>query len=64
MPITQTIVCDICGAGMTEPQPGAGFQGWGALKGIALDGVENPTLCPEHLGALAQFADDLKHGRA
>ena len=63
MPITQTIICDICGAGMTEPQPGAGFKDWGALQGVALDGVENPTLCPEDKRKLARFADDLKHGR-
>lgn len=64
MPIIQSIRCDVCGAEMDESQPGAGFPGWGALQGIDLDGVENPSLCPGDLGRLGQFADDLKYGRA
>jgi len=62
--IKRTIKCDICEAEMVEPVDGGGWPGWGGLNGIALDGVPNPTLCPEHLAVVADFVNDLKEGRA
>ncbi len=60
MPILRTIRCDVCGEEEKEKQPDAGFPGWGELRGIALDGAENPTLCPEDLGVAAAFIDRRK----
>jgi hypothetical protein len=53
----RTICCDApgCDKRLQENEPGAGFPGWGALQGIALDGKENPALCPEHLAKLADL---------
>lgn len=61
--IKRIIKCDICGLEMEEPVAGAGWPGWGGLNGIAMDGVSNPNLCPEHLAATADFVDGLKEGR-
>lgn len=61
--ILRTIKCDVCGATYTEERDGAGFPGWGALQGVALDGVPNPSLCPKHLQAAAQFVDDMRGNR-
>lgn len=56
------IKCDIkgCKAQQTETQPGEGWAGWGALHGIALNGIPNPHLCPAHLFQLAEFVDKLE----
>lgn len=62
--IRRTIVCDVCGATYTEQSDGAGFKGWGALHGIAIDGCANPSLCPAHLNAVAHFVDRLKNGES
>jgi len=58
--ILRTIKCDICGAVYTEQRDGEGFPGWGALQGVILDGAANPSLCPDHLKAAADFIDGLK----
>jgi len=60
MPMLRTIVCDICGKRETEIAFGNGFIGWGAFQGIKLDGVDNPSLCPEHKAEIANFVDELK----
>jgi hypothetical protein len=54
-----TFKCDIpgCEAAHTETQPGEGAAGWGEVRGFALNGKDNPTLCPRHLGVLAEFMD-------
>lgn len=61
MALLKTIQCDIqgCKTSCTEPKPGDGWVGWGQLQGIILNGNENPYLCPEHLGRVADFADSL-----
>jgi len=43
-----------------EQGHGKGAEGWGQLVGIKLDGVDNPTLCPNHLTQAADFLDELK----
>lgn len=53
----RTISCDICAATAVEPEINAGWQGWGHIAGIALDGVSNPTLCPNCLARVAEFLD-------
>ncbi len=60
MSIKQMIKCSVCDTQEIEEVSGMGFSGWGALQGIALDGEENPTLCPLHLGVLANVLDTLK----
>lgn len=57
MAITRKIKCDVCAAEADEPAPEAGWQGWGAIQGIALNGVPNPNLCPSCLGKVAEFID-------
>lgn len=63
MPLLQTIRCDVCGKQETGTEAGQGFKGWGALHGIVLDGVPNPTLCPDHLHAAADFIDAMKYAQ-
>lgn len=58
--ILRTIRCDICGQQYTEKSDGSGFPGWGALQGIKLDDTPNPSLCPEHLAAMADHLDSIK----
>lgn len=60
MAINRTIQCDICGAVEAETIPNNGWQGWGALQGVVLDGTPNPSLCPACLSKLADLADRLK----
>lgn len=60
--IKRTITCAICGAQETEAGEGVGWQGWGAIHGIALNGEHNPHLCPVCLAKVAEFADGLKNG--
>jgi len=58
--ILRTVRCSICGNEYTEPKPNEGWQDWGALQGIILDGDENPMLCPTHLADVANYVDKLK----
>lgn len=55
--IIRIAVCDVCGLRAEEPGPGYGWQGWGSFKGIALNGVADPMLCPTHKAALADALD-------
>jgi hypothetical protein len=57
--ILRTITCAICKFRATEEKPGDGWKGWGAIQGIELNGEENPSLCPDHLKLVADFADGL-----
>lgn len=59
--IRAIIECDICGKQQPEAAPGEGYPGWGAVHGAALDGVPNPNLCPEHLGAVMTLVDRMKN---
>jgi len=61
MGIERTIKCQ-CGAEDKEKEHGAGFIGWGALHGIALNGESNPSLCPSCLKKVAEFLDKLMGG--
>lgn len=60
------VTCDIpgCPRRYEEAAPGEGFPGWGQLHGIALNGISNPLLCPEHLAKVAAYTDTLKEGAA
>lgn len=60
MAILRTIICDVCGKAETESTPNAGWDGWGSLQGIELDGVPNPILCPAHLVRVADRVDEMK----
>lgn len=60
MSIYRTIECAVCGARKTESSPNEGWHGWGHVAGIVLDGAENPTICPKHLAAVANFIDTMK----
>lgn len=57
----RTVQCDIpgCDKNLEEDQFGTGFPGWGQLSGIALNGIPNPMLCPEHLHKVADAVDAL-----
>lgn len=55
--ILRTIHCDVCGMTQTENMPGAGWPGWGELRGVQINGAVNPCLCPQHLAVLAQVLD-------
>ncbi len=62
----RTITCDIpgCGASCTEDSYGNGWPGWMGLKGVKLNAVENPDLCPEHKKLVVDFVDSLKVERS
>lgn len=60
MPELRTFICDVCGEEYQEPKFGGGAPGWGQLKGIDLDGVPNPYLCPTHLAILSEQLDRMK----
>lgn len=57
MSVLGTICCDIpgCPAKSQEPAAGEGWKNWGQIQGIALNGVPNPHLCPEHLTMATEF---------
>ncbi len=60
--IIRKIECDICHVTAEEITANAGWPGWGALHGIELDGVQNPTLCPSCLAKVASYIDtEMKH---
>lgn len=61
MTILRTIKCDVCGMTATEGEENQGWIHWGNLNGIALDGVDNPSLCRECLINIANFINALKH---
>jgi len=61
--ILRMIKCDICGREEREAQPNEGWPGWGALQGVALNGVNNPSICPAHLATVAEFVDSLTEDR-
>lgn len=58
----RTIKCDIegCEEWHTEINFGDGHPRWGQLKGIALNGIPDPHLCPKHLAQTAEFVDNLE----
>ena len=62
MAILRYIKCDVEGCQETkaEEQEGHGFDGWGAVNGIALNGHANPNLCPKHLALVAEYTDKLR----
>ena len=62
MSIKQIIKCSVCSKEEIEKETGEGFTGWGALQGISLNGEDNPTLCPDHLGLMADQLDLIKEG--
>jgi hypothetical protein len=47
-----------------EDAPNAGWEGWGQLQGIVLDGVPNPHLCPDCLGSVADYVDAKRQARS
>ncbi len=57
--INRTITCMACENKYTEQpapgQPNPGFPGWGALRGVAVSGMPDPTLCPGCLGKAAVY---------
>lgn len=55
--IQRTIKCDLCGESADEKEQNSGWQGWGAIHGISLNGVHNPNLCPACLARVAEFVD-------
>lgn len=63
MPLLRTVECDICRSSYTEEGYGAGFPGWMNILGIELDGNSQIWLCPTHMGKVADFIDEEKHGK-
>lgn len=62
-PELRSMQCDICGKSLTELIFGAGFTGWGSVKGIStgeLPGQDSIILCPKHLKVTAEFLNKLE----
>lgn len=57
--ILRTIHCDICGISQMETKENEGWEGWGQINGISINGAINPSVCPDDLSRLADFADEL-----
>jgi hypothetical protein len=62
MSILRTIECDVCHKTETETAPNAGWQNWGSIFGIVLNGVDTPNLCAECLMKTADFVDKMAGG--
>jgi len=62
MPIFRTVTCDVCDETL-EDRTGSGFPDWMLINGIELDGNDQVWLCPEHRTKVANFIDELKHGK-
>lgn len=62
MSILKTIECDVCGDHQTELKPNAGWPGWGEIRGVALNNVANPNLCPVCLERVMEHLDQLASG--
>ena len=58
----RVIKCDIpnCPYYREEVEYGGGWEGWGQIQGVALNGKANPDLCPEHLKQTMNFVDKLR----
>jgi len=59
MSYLRIIECDVCGEQMKEDQTHAGWQYWGELRGVTMNGIDNPTLCPVHLSRAADFVNSM-----
>lgn len=55
--ILRTICCDVCKAESRESEPGAGFPGWGGIKGVELNKVVDPNFCPQCLALIMNFIE-------
>jgi len=62
MPLLRIVSCDICNKKL-EDKTGSGFPNWMLINGIVLDGNSQVWLCPEHRTKVADFIDELKHGK-
>lgn len=61
--ISRTITCAACGQREEEKAENAGWQGWGGIHGVVLNGCANPHLCPECMARVMEFIDGgMKHG--
>ncbi len=58
----QNFECDIPGCLCEEREKafGDGAVGWGQILGVALNSVDNPTLCPKHLKDVMNFVDMIR----
>jgi hypothetical protein len=59
MTIERRIVCDVCKTAQVQVIEGEGFKGWGAVQGVNFNGVDNPTLCPDHLKVVMDTLDKI-----
>lgn len=57
MAILRNIECDVCHATQQEQEANAGWPGWGAVQGVQLNGIPNPSLCPDCLTKVMVFID-------
>ena len=59
MSVLRIVTCNVpgCKGEMKEPQPNAGWAGWGLLQGKQDDKTGETTfhLCPEHLNKTFDF---------
>ena len=62
--IRQTIECEWpeCEEKAVEADEGAGWPGWGHVRGFRLDGQQRDLhLCPAHLAAVGEFIKGAKN---
>lgn len=66
MAMLRTVECDIkgCTRRYTEREPGAGFPGWGQIRGAVLNGSAEPMLCPGCFSLLRQSITNIERERA
>lgn len=63
MSVLRTIECDSCGHQQTEKTTGEGWQGWGCIRGVSLNGVGDPNFCPSCLFKIMTFVDDMAEAK-
>lgn len=62
MSIKRTIMCDVCGVEQAEHVADQGWPNWGAVHGIAFNGVATPNVCPSCLADVMDFLEERKNG--
>lgn len=62
MPLLRIVKCDVCGEQLID-EDGSGFKDWMKIDGIVLDGNDDVWLCKTHRDKVANFIDEMKHGK-
>ena len=57
--IRRTIICDCCGKQEIESVANGGWSGWISVRGVVLNGSEEPNFCPDCKVTIMNYIDSL-----